>query len=448
VGRILKSRRRVPLVTVLLAVAPGCSVPSPAISVDAALDHGTSPALPDAVTAQDAGVDAAPLQTSIRVALLSSLGFGIDVCVQQSTDTPSQGPLLYNQHQLQTQPDAGQGDAGDGGHDAGLDTGGHKDAGSTFDGADGAVPPEGGAADGALEAAHDATVIPDATLDAARDATADDAGDSGASGDASSTMDAATPFGGVLAEQVTNYLAVDGAGTFTVTLVRGGSSSCGCGVGRRITLDPGKSYTLVVGVPTPVPSDAATTDAEGSSQPDAAVVDGGGNDASTCTPTAPLMIIPLTDEPALTPTAHARFFNATNFNPSSPDGGTAHPFRVAVVEANAIVPLAGEVPVGQASLVSHANPSVDTLGYWSGSLSSTTSLVDLRIGAPVDGGVDGGVGQPSSTFVAADDFDLAASTDHTGFIAGGGASPLTLLWCNDSTTIGAVYTSCEMFTSH
>jgi len=75
------------------------------------------------------------------------------------------------------------------------------------------------------------------------------------------------------------------------------------------------------------------------------------------------------------------------------------------------VPLAGEVPVGQASAVSNTNPSVDTLGYWSGSLSSTTSLVDLRIGAPVDGGVDGGVGEPSWTFLAADDFDLAASTD-------------------------------------
>jgi hypothetical protein len=60
--------------------------------------------------------------------------------------------------------------------------------------------------------------------------------------------------------------------------------------------------------------------------------------------------------------------------------------------------------------------------------------------------VDGGVGEPSWTFLAADDFDLAASTDHTGFIAGGVASPLTLLWCNDTTTIGAVYTSCEMFT--
>jgi hypothetical protein len=460
-----------------LTAGPGCSNPAPEAYVDAALDHVSTPTVPDAATAPEAGSDAAPLGANVRVALVSSLGFGVDICVTSASST--QGPLLYAQHQLQTELDAGSRDAG---REAG--DGGRVDAGSTrLDGAaDGRLDapldalrsqsdagrdgpkdaPIDAASDTTLEGARDATLDGrhDATLDGARDATLDALLDADASGrDAGSAMDGGTPFGGVLAEQVTNYLTISGAGTFDVTVVTGGSSTCGiCPLAHRlVTLDSGKFYTLVVGAPTPVAGDGGGDSSDRRDAPNpsdaAAAVDGAdatrADAARTCPPTTPLVILPLTDEPALGPSARARFFNATNFNPSLGDGGILHPFRVAIVEQNAVVPLASEIPPGQTALPNPANPGVDTLGYWAGGL-STTSLVDLRIGAPVDAGpdasVDGGVGQPSWTFVAEDNFDLLASTVHTGFIAGGSGSPLTLLWCSDSTMIGAVYTTCELHT--
>jgi hypothetical protein len=452
-----------------LAAGPGCSNPAPEVFVDAALDHVSTPTVPDAATTPEAGSDAAQLGANIRVALLSSLGFGVDICVTSASST--QGPLLYAQHQLQSALDAGSRDAG---REAG--DGGRVDGGSTgVDGAaDARLDAVGSQSDATRDGSRDAPVDAafDTTLEGGRDATPDGTRDSTLNADAggrdaSSAIDGGTPFGGVLAEQVTNYLVISGAGTFDVAVVAGGSSMCGvCPLAHRlVTLDSGKFYTLVVGAPTPVASDAggdssdrrdakgdAPTPSDAASGPDGA--DGAdattGDAARTCPPTLPLMIVPLTDEPALGPSARARFFNATNFNPTLGDGGTLHPFRVAIVEQNAIVPLASEIPPGQTALPNPANPGVDTLGYWTGGLSSTMSLVDLRIGAPVDAGpdasVDGGVGQPSWTFVAEDNFDLLASTVHTGFIAGGSGSPLTLLWCSDSTTIGAVYTTCEMHT--
>jgi hypothetical protein len=441
-----------------MVIATGCSTPSAAPPTsDAAVDHGTVPTPPDAVAGRDSGFDAATEQTSLRLALLSSLGFGVDVCISSFTTGAQQGPLLYNQHQLQTQPDAG--------HDAAHDAAGAAETGGAPPDAaiDGASAGDAGATQ--TDATLDATLPTDATFtaDAAHDATLDASGDgstdahdamvSGADG--ASAIDGGTPFGGVLAEQVTNYLAIAGAGTFEVSIVPGGASTCACPLARRlVTFDSGKFYTLVVGALAPAGSDAGglvdATATDAARSGDAALLDAAPADA--CAAPTSLSIVPLTDEPLLTATlARARFFNAIGFDPvSSNDAGAVGALRVAVVEQSAIVPLASRVPVDQVSSASPANPGVDALGYWTGTLSVTTSLVHLRVGPVTDvggeAGVDGAVTAPFSSFVTSDGFDLVASTNHTGFLAGGGAAPLTLLWCNDSITLGAVYTSCELVT--
>jgi len=496
---------------------PACSNNDAVTPVDAAIDHATIIVTPDARVTFEATVDATPLQTNVRVALLSDLGFGIDICVSPvgSTGamlTPYIGPLLYQK--LPSFPDAGSDAAtdADSGHrdgsskDAsGADSASRDAAGTTDatidatadgsgartgdaasdgagDGAEAGDASDASAGDAATDAAKDARgdAFGDGASDGARDGSADATGDavSDAVADAIVMPDGGERVGGVPANQVSTYLSVQGAGTFDVAVVLGGSSSCASPLlVTRVTLDAGKFTTLVVrGSTTPVSLDAASADAQATdaskladaSHADATMhadgaADGardGAHDASLVDATTPapaplvvLTVVALTDEPALSSTfARARFFNATTASTSGEDdGGATSALRVAAVEQAATVPLAVDVPVNRVTLANPASPAVDSLGYWQGAPLVSTVPISLRASAgPLmadasldakPGAKDGGATSLTWTF-GSTSFDLVAETNHTGFFVGNGDA-LELLWCDDSTSSGpSALTSC------
>jgi hypothetical protein len=474
-----------------VALAAACSSPSQVPAVDAGVDDARVIVSHDAATSSRGAADATPLHTSLRLALLSPLDFGVDVCLRATgVNEPFQGPLLYEQ--LPSLPDAGLDAprAADGGPHAG-DAGSHPvdahthpvDArleGSPRDGTtrdahatDGTTPRDATtAADARPDARPDATRdgATDARADSRLDAAADGATDAadGAVADASTDgqvdgallTDGGERAGGVLAWHVSSYLTVSGAGTFDVVIVPGGSPSCNVHLAsQRVTLDAGKFTTLVVvGSPPPTsadggsdasrPVDASGDGARSPVRQDASRRDGSQPDASA----EYLSIVALTDEPALSASlARARFFNAT----TPGDAGPVGPLRVAAAELGAIVPLANAVAEGCVSSPNPGNPAVDTLGYWEGAPFAST--ISLRImagtGAWTDGGaeggvdggadgVDGGAVAPSWTIAStANPFDLIANTNHTGFIVGPTTKAIALVWCNDTAT-PSVLTSC------
>jgi len=419
-------------------IAPACSTSPQTSSVDASFDAIVVESPPDAVAGADVAAgkgvaDAAGLQTGVRLALMSPLPFGVDVCL--GANQRLQGPLVYLSKQLPTLPDAGRDaprhPASDASTDARPDT---RDA-----------TPDA-AADGG-----DAAVRSDATLDG--DATARDASPhphDGAVGDAETDAgkDGGVRAGGVLQWTVSDPLTVQGAGNFSVRIVVGGSSSCSTGVlpmaSETVTLAPGEFATFVVLAVPPAgdagadaaANDAAPTDAErprDASRADARPVDA----SAIALPT--VKVIKLVDEPlsaelASTLTlAHARFFNATTF---APDAGTVSPLGVVAVAQNGTVPLADDVPMDGVSATHAANPAVDSLGYWAGPPLSSTAPIDLRVGAPVptDASVEGGTVAPSWTFAPSStgSFGLVARSNHTGFLVGGGVGPPNLVWCDDT----------------
>ncbi len=452
----------------------------------------------DSAVTSSGGGDATALRTSLRVALLSPLDFGVDVCLRATgVNQPFQGPLLYEQ--LPGSPDAGldarkavdggprPADAGshpvDARFEAGLRDAVARDA-RRRDGSpsrDATIPADASAdvrSDRQADATADVTV--DGRVDASVDAPGHGPNDAtkdvvdGAIVDASadvqtdgaSVTDGGERPGGVLAWHVSSYLTVDGAGTFDVVIVPGGSPSCSNHLAsQRITLDAGKFTTLVVlGSPPPARADGgadASTSIDASkdaSRPDARQdapsKDASQSDASTLF----LSIIAVTDEPALSATlARARFFNAT----TPGDAGSVGPLRVAAVERAAIVPLAAQVVEGHVSSANPANPPVDSLGYWEGTppLPTISLLVSAGTGAWTDAGPDGGAdaatdagaeagaSTPSWTITSASTpFDLIANTNHTGFLVGPTTTPIALVWCNDTVT-PSVLTSCTKFSA-
>ena len=127
--------------TLALGAASGglsCSSGSPATPLDAAPVDVTILGGFDAPPAFDAGGDASPLRTNLRVALVSPLRLGIDICVRPGiVNAAYEGPLLYD---LPTLPDAGE-DAkkkhpveASTATDAAIDAGASHDAGSIGDG--------------------------------------------------------------------------------------------------------------------------------------------------------------------------------------------------------------------------------------------------------------------------------------------------------------------------
>ena len=180
---------------------------------------------------------------------------------------------------------------------------------------------------------------------------------------------------------------------------------------------------------------------------EASVADGSPREAARPPPLSlPLGIVVLTDEPVVSKSmARARFFNGTR---ASGDAGLARPVQVSAVDQMVTTPLAADVPPGHVSLASPANPAVDSLGYWEGAPPATLTPINLVVSpaGAVDAGADSGVVIPSWTLAltsssAIDSFDLIMSSNHTGFLLGGGAG-LTLLWCDDTTSSGSSLTSC------
>lgn len=473
-----------------------CSNPPPTVSIDAAVDGVTVVGSLDAPATIDGGVEASVLNTNVRLALLSPLGIGIDVCVRStSPGAPYQGPLLYLAKQLPSVPDAGHdgatdarphdahehGDASlrDAGEDGSGEAGLARDAGRI----------DGPVGDARLETSHDgasrdAPVHDARDLDARNDATLDGGRlADGAAADGLAVVDAG-PRNEVTVGQVSKYLTVQGGGAFEVAIVVGGSITCSSQTQaplatRPVSLEPGYFTTLVVvGSLPPATVDGGTgasgmdaarrRDAAGQDAgrpPDATLdghtdatraVDAGALDAGAADASLPfLTIVPLVDEPLSaadqngTSLAHARFFNATTFNG---DAGTED-LRVVALQPM-IVPLAADVPLHQHGAQSHDSPAVDVLGYWTGPplsssvLEGSVTSVYLRVGGrtAADASVDGGVASPSWTFTSpADSFDLTSGSNHSGFLLGGGALPVQLLWCDDNISPTAFNTTCELF---
>ena len=494
-------------VATLAAAFAACSSGQPAVSVDAALDHVTVTSTPDAPVSADAGLDASLLETNVRLALLSPLGIGIDVCVRPSTSAsaPFQGPLLYLANQLPALPgDAGHdGAVGDARADGGPHVRDAGDAASHLDARDRDVrtdsPREDAtSADAGHEAGRDggrmdATTGSDAARDGTKEALADGSFDADSVAPDGPTHVDSGPRNEVTVGQVSNYLKVQGGGAFEVAIVVGGSSSCQSSLAlRRVSLEPGYFTTLAVmgSLPPPVATTSGEAgfrdasnhgeDAKGmdasrgadATRPTDATLDGSKlkdashaadakpGDALADTPASAdasvraLTIVPLVDEPLTqsSPLAQARFFNATTF---TDDAGLAAALRVVAVEYATTLPLAIEVPAGQRASQNHANPSVDGLGYWTGPPLSATAAdsspfsIKLRVGGPIlgDAGVEGGVAAPSWTFAPPPmpgSFDLIADTNHSGFILGGGTTEVQLLWCNDNMQAGAFGTDCAL----
>lgn len=296
------------VVALLALVVAGCSTDSAGAGFDAASEHATIVIGTDSSLAGDGGAgDAQTLHTSFRIALLSSLGYGIDVCVRTNASAPYIGPLLYQQ--LPSIPDGGadakkdahlahdahavdaEGSKLDAARDGAMEDAESRDArgDDAMSDAKGDMLPDA-KADGSRDAlvdvradsARDATAREDATRDGAPDVTPEEGGErllEGGDGRAGSELDGATDaatdavtlpdagerVGGVLFSQVSSYLTVAGAGTFDVAIVLGGSPSCLTHqplLVQRLTLDAGKLSTLVVrSAPVAPIVDAGPTDA-------------------------------------------------------------------------------------------------------------------------------------------------------------------------------------------
>jgi hypothetical protein len=464
-----------------LTLAACSSTPAAPPGIDGSIDHTSTIVGTDSgsvVDAANGGSDAAALSTTLRVALVSPLGYGVDICLRANgsatfynngvplLDLPTFGDAGTDSGKRKLDAgdaaadatrrrDAGDAardatkqhdaamdaptrreaatdatrrhDAGDARADVGHDAHGRTDAHDAErpnDAQGEALAREGGGRDANRDAVEDARH--DATRDAAHGGSMDaHRGAAEASRpDAGAKPDAGEKAGGVLYGHVSQYKTVALAGTVEVTLVRGGSTVCSAtgeaGAAlvlgtQRITLEPGRLSTLVVrNVP--------------------ALVDGGGSfDAAV----VPLGIVVLTDEPAAVPSsARARFFNAT----TASDGGEARPLRISAIGSTSTgplnVPLAREVPVDQASLENPADPPVDSLGYWAAPAPASLTPIELMVTAEGDAGSRGHRhGAASAVFGAAgsslDSLELTNGTNHTGFVLGPVGSE-TLVWCEDS----------------
>ncbi len=420
----LLSRRLSPAAA-LLSLTGCVSNDAAAPGIDAGLDHTTTFVEVDAGAGTDGsrGADAALLQTTVRVVLLSPLDYGVDICL------PGPGGTFYGGGPLLDLPSNG---------DAGADarqkaTGGHDAAHEASRG-----PPDADR--------RDATHPRDATRaeeGGDRDARASDhdsghgARDGGGAAQDAAVdggRDAGRPLGGgVTYQHVSLYRTVKLAGTLELTIVKGGSTDCTSAVlaVQRVTLEAGKFATLVVTAGSLAAMDAGRRD-DAASRTDASFDAG---------PPLSLAVAVLTDEPAVSSTElRARFFNAT----AAGDAGRPVPLGVAAIGTalaggTLSVPLAVEVPVDQVSVQNPRNPSVDTLGYFSGPALVSATPIELVMTSAEDAGArphkDGGPVGPTSTFSPAGSssltLDLDLGTNHTGFLVGPiGAA--TLVWCEDS----------------
>jgi hypothetical protein len=480
------------------SAALSCGGSTPVQAVDAAAVDVTLLGGIDAPLAIDSGQDASPLQTNLRVALVSELRLGIDICVRPGiTNGTFEGPLLFD---LPTLPDAGEDahktppleasvkpDAASdakSASDAGHSSDAARESSTTTDASDGAPPHDSGRVEDA-----DATKPHDGAHDSLESDAREEASEAAADAapDAPRGVDGGVRSGGVHGFQVSSYLSVQGAGTFEVKIVPGGSPSCGAAAEplaiQYVTMNAGAYYTLVVhgslpplqvdaGVDAGPRSDAESHDAKahdakpgdataGDARIDATHPEGGHADdaaregSSTEAGVAdagalPLSFIILTDEPALSTTlARARFVNMLTGS-----SGAAGPLSIAAIDdVSGGTPvstlLASDVPDLSAARPNPAAPAVDTLGYWSGPPISFASSIFASASqdAGPAGAVDAVAPQYAWSFelsTSFPSFDINQGSNHTGFIVGGGTTPPALLWCNDSEQSASALTACTL----
>jgi hypothetical protein len=374
--------------------------------------------MPDgSVPPSDAAMDATVISTSLRIANFAPWLGAIDICVQGPGSETLMGPLISLGVSLNS--DAGGGSS-DGGLDAATSEDGGSDASAVHEALDGDLFGDGASREvGAVD-----TGIPGVgAVDAGRsDGAAAEAGETGnpsAQGLAPLTL--------------SRPIYLRPAGTFEVAVVQGGVGSCASPyLTQQVTLDPGKSTTVVL-----TRGSGATPDSGLSA------TDGGSGSSEG----VPLSLLSFTDEPGATfAAARTRFINVASL-PGSDAGGAA--LSVAVVDGldeTGLLPLASVVDPGSAASPSSTPPVVDALGYHDGLAIDPPSLSGMvisrrafrlaRIGSPA----------AFAWTSSKEQLDLSVASVHTGFILAGeeDAGAFAVLWCDDGAEvpIGTPVTGC------
>jgi hypothetical protein len=352
------------------------------LPLSSGLPDAAFPISGDGESPSDATDGDSNLSTSMRIANLAPWLGPIDLCVLAPGSGTFMGPLISPS----AVPDASFG--GDDGLD--LDASSSEDSSldvSFFDVEPDAVPLDGGLEDVMVDSA-----IPDAgTSDV--EVGAEDAGAAGI---------------GLAPFAMTRYFELKSAGTFEIAILLAGRGSCTAPyLTQKVTLDPGKKTTIVLGL--------SSSPANYYRDAQVASVDGQAPSGSL------LGLLSFIDEPSLPSTsARTRFINLTAAqNPAA----LGEAVSVGVLDSAAkLWPLALDVDPGSAASPSSDPPVVDTLGYHLGP--ALHGLMSFRIAPQGDGAA-------TSWTSAEAELDLSASSVHTGFIVNGLLKGFEMLWCDD-----------------
>lgn len=296
--------------------------------------------------------DADPIVSAVRVGnMLEELG-GVDLCYREVGGGPFVGPLLR-----------------------------------------GALLSDAGAADGETDAGADSETGPPTIGDAATDADAADAGEGGLDGGGPVPLPATM---GLLPFTLTNYLTLNGSGTYELAVVRGDATGCGERLAAgTITADPGKLVTVLL----------ASRGQEADAGPDA----GAG---------ARVRLVALVDDPRVDESrARVRMVHvlpgaeALTVTLDRPSGTS--------------LPLVSTVLPNKAASEAMGPPEVDALGY--ARLAPVAPPVNVSVYESAD--------SAGLRFAFGGDFILSAASLHTGYIAGSAKAP-RLVWCSDKSVVG------------
>jgi hypothetical protein len=372
--------------------------------------------------------------TTVRVAQLSRDVGAVDICYRSVLSQTFTGPVFSSP--MAPVGDAGSGDAGsgdatrlDGEPDSQTDGAADSEADGTTDGATDSETPAGEAGPDAPPDVIDASSpLVDATAEAGQDATVTDAtvrdaADGGPSEEAGTapdaapdvTADAAMEAGtssGLTYLQVSNYVAIMGAGTFEIVVVPGGQGTCtNALIDRMVTLDDGKRGTLAIY---------------------------GSREVEAGAPSALAMLAMVDDPVAVASSTRTRFFDSAP--PDSADAEAESALLVSVVGTPTLeleVVLPGSAPEPSAT-----PPTADALGYHTDvPVAAPARLrLDRYPGAVVDGGLDAGTPVWLGSSV---DLRLVAGSIHTGFLVRDTMGDFAVLWCDD-TSFGSALSACTL----
>jgi hypothetical protein len=361
---------------------------------------------PDGGSTSDATDGAAALSTSMRVAHLAPFLGAVDICVQAPGSETFLGPLISP--------------------GASADAGGTLDASSAAD----ARAADGSFLDGpssSLDSDIEDSVPPDtepATDAGSREGGPTEAGapKDGAASDGGSTEGGEAGVGtasGLLPETLSRYIDLRGGGTFEFAIVAAGLGSCGTPyLTQQVTLDPGKSTTVVL-TRTPGLSADAGIEAGG-------VGEAGEAGARGVPGAGALTLLSFVDESdARSGAARTRFINVAR-SPSSGEGVVVREVDV-LDQADKAWRLAALIDPDAVSSPSSSPPFVDALGYHeSVAIDPPEATISSRKALRVATGDAGGEVSSTSDWQS---LDLSSASVHTGFLAASGG--LAVLWCDD-----------------